>query len=138
MNDRRWSVAAVPATNPREQLPRLIASTLLVPTRPILRHHSSDRRSSPSHHSKRSGLEPCVQVHWAFLRFPTLVEGGSSDLNRRRCLIAPAGSYPLLSRSAQARRRLAREERSEALRVGTECVSRCKSGWCPHHKHKKN
>src|SRR3546814_20762546 len=74
MNDRLWSVAAVPATNPREQLPRLIASTLLVPTRPILRHHSSDRRSSPSHHSKRSGLEPCVQVHWAFLRFPTLVE----------------------------------------------------------------
>src|SRR3546814_17044132 len=84
MNDRLLSVAAVPATNPREQLPRLIASTLLVPTRPILRNHSSDRRSSPSHHSKRSGLEQCVQVHWAFMRFPTLVEGGSSDLNRRQ------------------------------------------------------
>src|SRR3546814_19447156 len=106
MKYRLWSIASVPATNPREQLPRLIASTLLVPTRPILRHHSSDRRSSPSHHSKRSGLEPCVQVNWAFLRFPTLVEGGSSDLNRRRCLIDHAGRSPLLSRSVQEKRRL--------------------------------
>src|SRR3546814_15173298 len=124
MNDRLWAVAAVPATNPREQLPRLIASTLLVPTRPILRHHSSDRRSSPSHHSKRSGLESCVQVHWAFLRFPTLVEGGSSDLTRRGCLIAPAGTYPLLSRSAQARRRVARGENSHRETVGAVCGAR--------------
>src|SRR3546814_14407217 len=28
--------------------------------------------------------------------------------------------------------------RSEERRVGKECVSRCRSGWSPYHKKKKN
>src|SRR3546814_17553263 len=50
---------------------------------------------------------------------------------------APALSISTSTGRTRASSSLVRKPRSEERRVGTECVSTCRSGWPPYHKKKK-
>src|SRR3546814_15786547 len=80
------------------------------------------------------GALPFVGSRAAELVIPAAVWGRADDGTRWVTTIAPGGSpEPDITRLPAGSTNTAEAARSEARRVGKECVSTCRSRWSPDH-----